>query len=126
MIRNRILLIAIALLFLIGLGLLIIFEREPTYICNSRSQYIPNIGTNISPIQAISLASPYLDKSFKLRIADRPSHLKNLSDPPIDHVVKSGKWFLITRDNCPGTLVYFYVKHAVKVNSRTGEVIPPK
>jgi len=98
---------------------------EPKSVGSSLSGYKEIPGAIIQPQKAVELAGPYLDKTFELRQQD--SDLTRRKDiEPIIHVTLKNNEYYIVKDNYPDKSVYFYLKHAVKVNIKTGNVIPPQ
>lgn len=98
---------------------------EPQSVGNSLSGYKEIPGAKIQPQKAVDLASPYLDKTFELRQKD--SELNRRKDrEPIVHVTLKDDEYYIVKENYPEKSVYFYLKHAVKVNIKTGKVTPPE
>lgn len=79
----------------------------------------------ISPEQAAELARPHLERCFELRQQKRPAQMKN-KDAPIDKVFVKGDWYYVCRDNYPGIFSDFYLPHAVRVHTQTGEVKGPE
>lgn len=92
----------------------------------TRDDTVP--GFQISPQQAVALAEPYLDDSFRLRrIArhDEQNHGLWKDTPPRDYIFVRSYMYLISRDNYPSMNLGYYKSHAVRVNGMTGQVIPP-
>lgn len=79
----------------------------------------------ISVEQAISLATPYLPLTFELRSKGREWPTKEERKPVITVVLK-GDFYYLVLENYPYKSIYAYLKHAVKVNKVTGEIIMPK
>lgn len=95
------------------------------FLGNSLSGFDP-VEHKVSPEEAVKLAQPHLETSFKLRMQDRAEDMKS-DDPPFDHVTLKGKWYYVVRDNCLGAVnSEFYLPHAVRVHTKTGEVQEPK
>ncbi|MEK7698944.1 MAG: hypothetical protein AAB332_00935 [Planctomycetota bacterium] len=98
---------------------------EPQSLGNSLSGYKEIQGAKIQPQKAVELASPFLDKTFELRQKD--SELARGKDrEPIIYVTLKNDEYYIVKENYPAISVYFYLKHAVKVNIKTGKVTPPE
>ena len=74
--------------------------------------------------QAIDMATPYLDESFRIMSKNR-EFISGGDNAPWIHVIEEGRYYLITKDNYPYKYFDPYIKAAVKVNKYTGEVIPP-
>lgn len=111
-------------LFILLLAFILI-GCEPQSVGTSLSGYKEIPGAKIQPQKAVELASPYLDKTFELRQKD--SDLDRRKDTePIIHVTLKDDEYYIVKENYPAKSVYFYLKHAVKVNIKDGKVTPPQ
>ncbi|MEW6067615.1 MAG: hypothetical protein AB1610_04920 [Nitrospirota bacterium] len=98
---------------------------EPQSVGNSLSGYKEVPGAKIQPQKAVELASPYLDKTFELR--QKESELnRNKDREPIVYVTLKDDEYYIVKENYPAKSVYFYLKHAAKVNIHDGKVTPPQ
>ncbi|MEM7467265.1 MAG: hypothetical protein AAF387_10310 [Pseudomonadota bacterium] len=72
---------------------------------------------------AIEISQPYLAETFTLRQASRET---NSNKDPVTWVTLRDGWYHIVKDNYPSYSPGFYLKHAVKINSITGEIIEPE
>ena len=108
---------------LLLISVFLLSSCEKSYWSGLNESYDSFPDNPVSPQQAVKLAQPYLDKTFRLRsnMAQRLSNGK-LSDI----VTLEGDYYYIVRDNFASYSPDFYRKHAVKVNKKTGKVIPPK
>jgi len=98
---------------------------EPQSVGSSLSGYKNVPGAKIQPEQAVELAKQYLDKTFELRKQDKEVARKENVEP-ITFVTLQDDEYYIVKENYPAKSVYFYLKHAVKVNINTGNVTPPQ
>jgi hypothetical protein len=98
---------------------------EPQSVGRSLSGYKNIQGAKIQPQKAVELAGPYLDKTFELRLQDSELTRRKEIEPIIYVTLKNDEYYIV-KDNYPAKSVYFYPKHAVKVNINTGNVIPPQ
>jgi len=75
----------------------------------------------ISIEQAISLAEPYLNQSYKLRLSLRKWPLQSNSQPII-YVTLLHQYYYIVKEDYPYQYREAYLEYAVKVNRETGKV----
>jgi hypothetical protein len=78
-----------------------------------------------SASQAVERAQPYLEETFSLRRKARDETGERGSKPKV-FVTLKGRHYYIIKDDYPYIFQSSYQSHAVKVDSKTGEVIPPK
>ncbi len=114
--RISILLIVIAYLFLLSC-------QNVIYIGNSQKGFKKIDRYKITPQQALELAKPHLALSYKMRSKNRNFKSDRL---PVDHIVMTGPWYHIARDNYPYKAIQAYLKHAVQVHAQTGQVVSPE
>lgn len=98
---------------------------EPQSMGSSLSGYKIIPGAKIQPQEAVGLASPYLDKTFELRQWNSELIRKKDVEPIIYVTLKDDEYYIV-KENYPAVSVYFYLKHAVKVNINSGAVVPPQ
>lgn len=97
--------------------------QNVVYIGNSQKGFKKVTNYKISPQQALELAKPHLALSYKLRSQNR----NYKSDRPlVDHIIMTGPWYHIARDNYPYKTMHAYLKHAVQIHAQTGRVVPPE
>ena len=87
--------------------------KSPIYI--NKSQELENV--EIQPEQAIKLAEPYIDEHATYSYRE-DKELKI-------HIVKLRKWYYIRQTNYPAKTTRYYMNDAIKVNSKTGEIVLP-
>jgi len=109
--------IVIILLVLLGC------EKEKFYIGSTNSGFDNFPKTEIKIKEVLELSKPFLDKTYELRLKNRRH--KSLKDPVIWITLK-GQWFYVVKDNYPSHSANFYLKHAVRINSKTGKIIEPE
>jgi hypothetical protein len=113
------------LIFVILIFLLTNCGTEPKSVGNSLTGYNTVAEAKIQPKEAVELAMSYLDKTFELRQKNRESNKKRNSEPIIYVTLKNNEYYIV-KENYPDISVYFYLKHAVRVNINTGHVTPPE
>ena len=83
-------------------------------------------GCRVSPSKAVELAEPHLQQSFELRSRDW-AEWNSKRMPPHNVVTRKGDWYYVARDDLPPSMTLsFYLAHAVRVHTQTGEVIEPQ
>ena len=75
--------------------------------------------------KAIELATPYLDKSYKLRLKSRAQTNGDFKTDII-HVSLKDDFYYIVKDDYPSYTPGFYLLHAIKINTSTGYIIEPE
>jgi len=108
-------LISLVILILLLMAIFSITLKSPTYI-NDKSEEIKKV--KIQPKEALKLAEPYLDEHATYSYRDD----KNMKT----HIVKLRKWYYVRKTNYPAKTTRYYMNNAIKINSKTGEVILPK
>jgi hypothetical protein len=76
-----------------------------------------------SPItieQAIRIARPYLNQSYKMRLSMRKWPLKS-SSPPIIYVSLIDQYYYVVKEDYPYQFREAYLEYAVKINRNTGK-----
>lgn len=97
---------------------------ETVFLGSKSNGFKKCIECKISSDKAYEIAKPYLQLSYELRNKKRnypPDKLKI-----DDYILLKGNYYYITRDNYPYKTYMAYLSHAVKVDSRTGKLFPPK
>jgi hypothetical protein len=79
----------------------------------------------VSPEQAAELAKPHLQRCFELRQQKRPGQM-NSKGAHRDMVFVKDDWYYVCRDNYTTIFADFYLPHAVRVHTQTGEVKEPQ
>lgn len=100
--------------------------REKTEWCgHTGSGFVALPDCKISPATAAQVAAPHLQQSFDLRQSNRSADMN--SDKALrDVVTRKGDWYYVVRENYPAIMTDFYLAHAVRVHTQTGEVIEPQ
>jgi hypothetical protein len=94
---------------------------------NSRGELKkPHREFKINPEEAMELAKPYLDLSFRLRRKMRGEEGTDQIKETTVWVLFKGNYYYISKDDYPSYTPGYYSWHAVKVDCVTGEVIPPE
>ncbi len=93
------------------------------YFSHSEKGFDDAPKTKVTIQKALSIAEPYLDITFQLR---KEAMVRSTEKEPIIWVSLKGGWYYFVKDNYPSYTPGFYLKHAVKVNSDTGELVEPK
>ncbi len=70
------------------------------------------------PKEALKMAEPYIDEHATY-VFKEDKQLKT-------HIVKHRKWYYIRQTNYPAKTIKYYMNSAIKVNSKTGELVLPK
>ncbi len=76
--------------------------------------------------KAIKLATPYLDETYKLRLKYGRGRINRDLKTDTIHVCLKGEFYFIVKDDYPSYSPGFYLKHAVKINASTGDIIEPE
>ncbi|MCA9564283.1 MAG: hypothetical protein KC561_12380, partial [Myxococcales bacterium] len=88
----------------------------------------------VSPERALELAQPYIEQSFELRRKmhgyvppERNPHPNWMNDPGTIYMGFERGWYLIVKDSYPYKVHNGWIcrQHAVRVHTRTGQVVPP-
>jgi len=77
--------------------------------------------SNVSIEQAIRIAEPYLNQSYKMRLSLRKWPLQ-ASSPPIIYVTLLDPYYYIVKEDYPYQYREAYLEFAVKVNRNNGQV----
>ncbi len=97
-------------------------SNDKLYVGSTYSGFDDFPNTKISVQKAIELSEPYLEKTFELRKVGRDFVPEKQTDI---WVTLKNNWFYVVKDNYPSYTPGFYMKHAVKIHSDTGEIIQP-
>ena len=98
---------------------------KPKYIFKTDKGYEHITNAKIQPDEAIKLAEPYLDKIFEKKSKNRnwPSIKESQT---VIHIILKGNYYYITKENYPAKDIYFYMRSAVKIHKKSGEIIIEK
>jgi hypothetical protein len=99
---------------------------KPEYLGNTTKGFWSEEAAAYGPNDAFSKASPYLEATWVARCENIHHHDEWCDKPPIDHMMRRGKFYYLTRTSYPYKNHEPYLEYAVTVNSETGEVIPYK
>ncbi len=97
---------------------------KPEYLGNSAKGFWSNQAAPYGPNDAFNKAMPFLDATWKARCEKVRHHDEWCEKPPIDHMMRQGDFYYVTRTSYPYKTTEAYLEYAVKVNAQTGEVIP--
>ena len=116
---------AVSCLVSLSTSMYLFFQERGKLLGNSQFGFQEISYAEISPVEALKLAEPYLEKSYQLRQENRNPKLPRATVPLTDWVSVLGKWYYISRDNNSSYTIEFYRAYAVKVHIDTGELIAP-
>ncbi len=91
---------------------------------NSRVGFDTVEGVAIQPADAVEIARPFLDESYRLRIES--SSLPRDTEKVSIWVSLRGSYYFIVKESYPAKELSFYLDNAVRVHKQTGEIIEPK
>jgi hypothetical protein len=97
------------------------------YVGNTSKGFWSDSSSKVGPNDAYREAEPHLAATWEARCKELPDHEGWCEKPPIDHMVRSGKYYYLTRTSFPyekGSPAY--LDYAVRVDAESGEVIPYK
>lgn len=97
-------------------------KSNETYFGSTYSGFDGFPKTEIDIDKAIELSEPYLESTFILRKKNRNT---NSTKEPVIWVTLKDNWYYIVKDNYPSYTPNFYLRHAVRINSKNGEIIKP-
>ncbi|WP_028974569.1 hypothetical protein [Spirochaeta cellobiosiphila] len=97
--------------------------HEVLFIGTAEAGFREVADVNISPEEAYELAKPHIGLTYDIRNQVR----QYPADKGIfrDYLLKSGRYYYICRDNYPYKTYYAYLRHAIVVDSKTGDVTLP-
>jgi hypothetical protein len=94
---------------------------------NTSKGFWSNASSKVSPNEAYREAEPYLEATWEARCKELRQQDEWCQKAPIDHMVRSGQYYFLTRTSFP------YEKdspalldYAVRVDADSGEVLPYK
>lgn len=100
--------------------------------CGAKVEYVGN-GTkgfwSDSPVQvppniAFGKAQPFLEPTWEARCKELHANDDWCEKPPVDHMVRKGQYYYVTRTSYPYEDYDAFTQFAVRVHTETGEVIP--
>ena len=121
--------IFIAVLILLAILIwifMILINSSGKDLGNSRSGFHSPENTKLTAQNAIELAAPFLDDSYAIRRKMRGENQANPHREAVTWLSIKDKWYYVTKDDYPSYTPGYYMHHAVRVNSDTGEVIKPE
>jgi len=98
--------------------------RSNDYLGSSHNNFAGFPKRPVSVHQAVRKAHPHLSKTFELRL-ERCYRARKTNRPEIWVTLKDHHYHIVL-DSCVNYDRGFYLEHAVKVHTVTGEVTPPK
>lgn len=105
-------------------GLLLAGCAKTEYLGNSAKGFWSEEAASIAPNEAFRRAMPHLEATWVARCETVRHHDAWCDKPPVDHMVRRGGYYHVTRTSYPYKASDAYLDYAVKVDVNTGEVIP--
>lgn len=97
---------------------------KPEYLGNSAKGFWSDQAAPYGPNEAFNKAQPFLEATWKARCEEVRNHDEWCDKPPVDHMIRKGDVYYLTRTSYPYKNHEAYMEYAVKVNAQTGEVTP--
>jgi hypothetical protein len=96
------------------------------YVGNGNKGFWSDQPAKVSPTDAFRKAMPHLEATWVARCEKVRNHDEYCDKLPIDHMVRKGNVYYVTRTSYPNKNYDALTQYAVKVNAQTGEVTPLK
>gem|GEM_PF-5542249 len=115
---------AIRSLTLLGATASLLACSTTTYVGNTSKGFWSETPAKYPPNTAYQKATPFLDATWEARCEEVRKNDKWCDQPAIDHMVRKGDYYYVTRTSYPYKAHSAYTKYAVRVHADTGEVTP--
>jgi hypothetical protein len=96
------------------------------YLGNTSKGFWSEQYAQVSPHDAYREALPFLEPTWERRCELVRHHDAWCDKPAIDHMVRSGEYYYVTRTSYTYDNPNAYTQYAVRVHVQTGEVVPLK
>jgi hypothetical protein len=96
------------------------------YVGNGTKGFWSDTPAQIPPNIAFGKAQPHLEATFEARCKELHASDDWCDKPPVDHMVRKGSYYFVTRTSYPYEDYDALTLYAVRVHVETGEVIPYK
>lgn len=113
-----------AKLLVLGAALALSGCAKTEYIGNGNKGFWSDSPAEISPNEAFARAQPHLPATWTARCEKVRNHDEYCDKMPTDHMVRKGGYYYLTRTSYPYKSYDAYTQYAVRVDVKTGEVIP--
>lgn len=97
---------------------------QTEYIGNGAKGFWSEAPSKVPPNEAFRRAMPHLEATWEARCAEVRNQDEWCDKPPVDHMVRRGHVYYVTRTSYPYKTHDAYLKYAVRVDAESGEVIP--
>lgn len=94
------------------------------YIGNGSKGFWSESSAQIPPNIAFGKAQPHLAATWDARCKNLHKNDEWCEKPPVDHMVRRGSYYYVTRTSYPYEDYDAFTEYAVRVHVETGEVIP--
>lgn len=94
------------------------------YVGNGTKGFWSDSPAQIPPNIAFGKAQPHLEATWEARCEKVRMHDEWCEKPPLDHMVRKGSYYYVTRTSYPYENYEALTEYAVRVHVDTGEVIP--
>lgn len=94
------------------------------YVGNGNKGFWSDNPAGVSPNDAFRKAQPHLEATWKARCEKLRKHDEYCNQLPVDHMVRKGSYYYVTRTSYPYENYDAFTQYAVRVHVDTGEVIP--
>ncbi|MBL7544797.1 MAG: hypothetical protein JNL11_13350 [Bdellovibrionaceae bacterium] len=122
----KVILVIVVILLLVAACIYVFLIKEPTNLGDSKSGFTnPPQNVHVDAQTAVQLAQPFLENSYALRRKMRGEIQQNPNREPVIRLLLKGAWYFVSLDDYPSMTNYYYLQHAVRVHTDTGQVIPP-
>lgn len=111
---------------LLSLALLLPGCAKTEYVGNGNKGFWSDQPAKVSPNDAFRKAQPHLEATWKVRCEKVRNQDAYCDKPPLDHMVRRGSYYYVTRTSYPYENYDRLTEYAVKVHVDTGEVTPLK
>src|SRR5690606_3054127 len=96
------------------------------YVGNGNKGFWSDQPATVSPTDAFRKAQPHLEATWVARCEKVRNHDEYCDKLPVDHMVRKGNTYYVTRTSYPYEDYEALTQYAVKVNAEPGEVTPLK
>jgi hypothetical protein len=94
------------------------------YVGNGNKGFWSDNPAGVAPNDAFRKAQPYLEATWKARCDKVRNHDEYCEKIAVDHMVRKGSYYYITRTSYPYENYSEFTRFAVRVHAETGEVTP--